>query len=397
MIPREVDNQPEAQQVDYIRKSPPGYATRICLTPRVSGVGGMVSFQHKLATGLEQRGIGVCYDLEDWPYQAVLVIGGTRQLAGLWRARRRGARIVQRLNGMNWLHRLGRNRKGEDGGRVLPGGSIPEVNLRANLTGKGFRLRHYLRSEYGNWILATIRNRIAQHLVYQSEFARNWWERVHNKSATPSTVVYNGVDLDIYSPQGAETRPIGRTRILLVEGSLMGGYEAGMDAAVGLAERLQTDYTRELVGPVEIMVVGRVQPELQNHWNQRTKVHLYWAGLAPRERIPEIDRSAHLLYSADVNAACPNSVIEALACGLPVVAFDTGALPELVSEEAGRITPYGGDPWRLDPPDIDGLSQAAMEVLSDLERFRSGARQRAEQAFSLDRMVDGYLQALLDG
>jgi len=91
------------------------------------------------------------------------------------------------------------------------------------------------------------------------------------------------------------------------------------------------------------------------------------------------------------------STIEALACGLPVVAFDTGALPELVSSEAGRITPYGGDPWRLEPPDIDGLARAAMDVLSDQERFRGGARQRAEQAFSLDSMVDGYLQALLDG
>lgn len=394
MSPIKADDLNSIRQGAALRNS--ANPARICLTPRVSGVGGMVSFQHKLATGLEQRGIGVCYDLEDWPYQAVLVIGGTRQLAGLWRARRRGARIVQRLDGMNWLHRLGRNRKGEDGVRVLPGGSIPEVNLRANLTGKGFRLRHYLRAEYGNWILNIIRNQIAQRLVYQSEFVRGWWERSHSKPVASTTIVYNGVDLDEYSPQGTGTRPVGACRILLVEGSLMGGYETGLEAAVGLAERMQSNYGRELARPVEIMVVGRVQPELQDHWNQRTKVQLYWAGLAPRERIPEIDRSAHLLYSADVNAACPNSVIEALACGLPVVAFDTGALPELVSEEAGRIMPYGGNPWRLDPPDIDGLARAAAEVLGDLERFRSGARQRAEQAFGLEPMVEGYLQALLD-
>ena len=176
----------------------------------------------------------------------------------------------------------------------------------------------------------------------------------------------------------------------------MGGYETGIDAAVGLAERLQVDYSRELCGSVEVMVVGRASPELQERWRREAMVKLTWTGLVPRERIPELDRSAHLLYSADVNAACPNSVIEALACGLPVLAFDTGALPELVSEESGRVTPYGGDPWRLDPPDIGGLAQAAVEVLGDLERFQSGARRRAEMAFGLERMVAGYLQVLLD-
>ncbi len=69
---------------------------------------------------------------------------------------------------------------------------------------------------------------------------------------------------------------------------------------------------------------------------------------------PEIDRSAHMLFSADLNAACPNSVIEAMACGLPVAGFDTGALNELIVGDAGRLVPYGGDPWRLEKPDISG-------------------------------------------
>src|SRR5512140_3535193 len=77
---------------------------RICVVPRVHGVGGMVSFLHKFSTGARTRGVQVTSDLADGPYQAVLVIGGTRQLPALWRARQGGARVVQRLDGINWIH-----------------------------------------------------------------------------------------------------------------------------------------------------------------------------------------------------------------------------------------------------------------------------------------------------
>ena len=341
---------------------------RVCLVPNVQGVGGMVSFRSRLAAGLEQRGIQVCYDLADQPYQAVLVIGGTRQLGGLWRARQRGAFIVQRLNGMNWLHRFQ-----ADGGWG--------------------RIRHYLRAEYGNFILSTVRSRMAQRVVYQSEFSRRWWERVYGPTKAPNQVVYNAVDLSEYSPNGEHERPAHTWRVLMVEGSLMGGYESGLETGVRLVEQLaQAGLDR----PVELMVVGRVPSELQQAWEARTNIQIEWVGLVKRAEIPKIDRSAHLLYSADLNAACPNAVIEALACGLPVAAFDTGALAEMVTPEAGRIAPYGGDPWKLDPPDIPALAQACLEVLHDQPGLRIGARRRAEQAFGLEKMLDGYIQALLE-
>jgi glycosyltransferase involved in cell wall biosynthesis len=101
-----------------------------------------------------------------------------------------------------------------------------------------------------------------------------------------------------------------------------------------------------------------------------------------------------VLFAAALDAACPNSTIEAMACGLPVVAFDTGALPELIQGDAGRVVLYGGDPWKLDTPDIEGLAQATVDVLGNQPHFRVGARKRAEEAFGLDHMVEGYLKSL---
>jgi glycosyltransferase involved in cell wall biosynthesis len=272
-------------------------------------------------------------------------------------------RIVQRLDGMNWLQRKQR-------------------------TG----LRAYLRAEGNNLILAFIRRSLAHAIVYQSRFSQDWWQQAHGSLPTPCRVVYNGVDLDLYSPLGPQQRPTDHFRILLVEGHLEQGNARGLENAVGLAACLRQAHRL----PVELVVVGDVALQLRAVIQDRTDSgRVNWMGILKREQIPLADRSAHLLFSADLNAACPNSVIEAMACGLPVVSFDTGALRELVTEDAGRVAPYGSSYWDLEPPILSPLAQAAAEILADNERFRAAARRRAEAAFGLDQMVAGYLEALL--
>jgi glycosyltransferase involved in cell wall biosynthesis len=322
----------------------------------------MVSFQTKLKNGLAERGIQVTFDLDDEPYDSVLVIGGTRRLGALRRAKRRSIPIVQRLDGMNWLHR-----------RLHTGGL------------------HWLRAERGNRLLAHIRNRIATRVVYQSHFVEDWWQR-RRGGGPQSRVIYNGVDLDLFNPRGEEKSPSDHVRILMVEGSLLGGYELGLESAIALCEQLQ----QALKSKVELVVAGKVDQGQKTKWQKKSPVPIVWVGVLPNEQIPALNRGAHLLYSSDLNAACPNSVIEALACGLPVLAFDTGALKELVTPQASRIVPYGGDPWKLDSPDIPALSAAATEILSQQNAFRAGARARAEEAFGLDKMVEAYIEALSD-
>jgi glycosyltransferase involved in cell wall biosynthesis len=215
-------------------------------------------------------------------------------------------------------------------------------------------------------------------------------------------VVYNGVDLAVYHPQGPQQRPESRLRILLVEGSLMGGYEQGLESAVRLAEALEERKSlahsqRSERSSIEVMVVGRIAQSTQEYWRRQSKVPISWTGLVPAQRIPELARSAHMLYSADLNPACPNSVIEALACGLPVLAFDTGALPEMVPAGAGRVVPYGGNSWVLDPPDIPALADGAEDIYCNQDSYRDAARLHAEQKFGLDPMVEAYMHVLQGG
>lgn len=335
---------------------------RICILPQLQGVGGPVSFRARLTAGLKARGVTLVDDPRDPGLDAVLMIGGTSRIAELLAARRHGVRIVQRLNGMNWIH-------------------------RKRYTG----WKHFLKSEWNNRLLALIRGQIADHVVYQSQFASTWWQTVHGSTHASHEVIYNGVDLDAFSSQGPGERPVDFIRLLLVEAHLGGGNEAGLENALALAGLL----ARRVTQPVELMVVGEVPAGLRDSIHLPAGIRINWAGVVKRDDIPQIDRSAHLLFSADLNAACPNAVIEALACGLPVVSFATGSLPELLEGGAGRVAPYGGNYWKLEPPVVEPLADAAQEVLNRQQDFSAAARKRAEELFGLDTMTEKYLKALV--
>ena len=88
-------------------------------------------------------------------------------------------------------------------------------------------------------------------------------------------------------------------------------------------------------------------------------------------------------------------MIEYLACGIRVAAFDTGALAELIGHDGGVTVPYGGDPWQLHAPDIQSLTGGVIQILDNLDSYQESARKRAESAFNLDHMIDKYLELLL--
>lgn len=332
----------------------------ICIVPNHPGMGGPGSFQERFIRVLKTRGYRVTHEILDPVNHAILVVGGTKHIEQLRRAQRAGVCIVQRLNGMNWVHR---KRK----------------------TGA----RHFLRAEVNNIILASIRG-FADGIVYQSEFSREWWGRERGECRADSIVVHNGVDLQAFSPSAIDSKPADFFRVLLVEGNLGGGYEQGLTTAVEMVKLL----TRRIDKPVELMVVGKASPELRQSVST-AGVDINWRGIVRREDIPEIDRSAHLLFSADINAACPNSVIEAMACGLPVIGYDTGALKELVGLGCGEIAPYGSDVWQLQKPDIHALADAAQKVLFMQDIYSKKARNFAQAHFDIQMVADRYLSMLL--
>jgi N-acetyl-alpha-D-glucosaminyl L-malate synthase BshA len=78
------------------------------------------------------------------------------------------------------------------------------------------------------------------------------------------------------------------------------------------------------------------------------------------------------------------AALEAMSCGVPVVAYGVGGLPEVITPEVGRL---------VAPFDLDALAAAALELISDegrRETLGANARARVLGLFRRDRAIDRY-------
>ena len=104
-----------------------------------------------------------------------------------------------------------------------------------------------------------------------------------------------------------------------------------------------------------------------------------------RADVPDVMRSLDIFTLPSIAEGISNTVLEAMASGLPVVATAVGGTPELVCEgETGTLVP-ASDPQRLAAA-LAGLARDPARIAA----FGHAARQRIEAEFSLDAMVARY-------
>jgi N-acetyl-alpha-D-glucosaminyl L-malate synthase BshA len=104
--------------------------------------------------------------------------------------------------------------------------------------------------------------------------------------------------------------------------------------------------------------------------------------LAPVPDVERVLRDVDLLLQPSGSEAFGLAALEALACGVPVVGYRVGGLPEVVEDGAcGFLVPFG---------DTEQLAARSIGLLRDpetLARFGAHGRARAETLFNTDRSV----------
>lgn len=321
---------------------------KIIQFPHHPGSGGPGSFQIRFEKALKLKGWKVTYAGEKIKPKIIFIVGGTRRIFWLLTMKLKGVPIVYRLDGINWIHHK-----------------------------KKIGVRGFLLAEYRNWNNKLIHAVFADYIIYQSKFVQNWWERRGWRIHKRISVINNGVDLKAFQPLN------NKKKVCLV------CLENTIDYSP-YAVKLLNNLRRILPDDLQINLYGRFENR-----SQETKLDpgIIYSGYIDRNRV-NIEFQNAIYLSLDIHPACPNSVIEALACGAPVVAFDTGSLKELVPPEAGIIVPYGSDPWNVGYPDDKSLSSAIMKIYDNWDVFSKGARLTAEKYYGLNDVFNSYLNVI---
>ncbi|AMK75880.1 MULTISPECIES: TIGR03088 family PEP-CTERM/XrtA system glycosyltransferase [Methylomonas] len=106
-----------------------------------------------------------------------------------------------------------------------------------------------------------------------------------------------------------------------------------------------------------------------------------------RDDIPEILRSLDIFVLPSKAEGISNTILEAMASGLPIIATRVGGNPELVLDgTTGRL---------VEKEDVTGMSAAMRELVMDNDKRRQlgkAALQRIQAEFSIDSMVNRYRQ-----
>jgi glycosyltransferase involved in cell wall biosynthesis len=226
----------------------------------------------------------------------------------------------------------------------------------------------------------------ADHVVYQSAFCKLAADRFYGTRSGRSEVLHNPVDVVAFTPApDAPERPL----TLLLGGNQYQRYR--LERALGALAviRRELPAARMIVaGALSFAPDGRGQTEsLIESLGLEDAVEL--TGTYTQRDAPALLRRADVLLHPKYNDPCPTIVLEAMACGLPVVYSASGGTPELVGDDAGVGVESPLDWDRDHPPSPEALARGVVAVAADLPARAAAARERALR-FDARRWVERH-------
>ncbi|MCK9352703.1 MAG: glycosyltransferase [Gallionella sp.] len=204
-------------------------------------------------------------------------------------------------------------------------------------------------------------------------------------SKQPCRVIHNGIDLKRFHPldrkQARSILRLREDRRYVLFGAISSTSDArkGFHLLLPAIRRLAA--MPEFAGNTELLIFGANAPV--NPVDFGLPVH-YMGHLYDEISLAILYSAADVFASPSMQDNLPNTLVEALACGTPCVAFDIGGMQDLIEHEKTG--------YLVNAYDIEGLSAGLAQALADDgDSKREACRAKAEKSFGELVVAEKYL------
>ena len=230
---------------------------------------------------------------------------------------------------------------------------------------------------------------IDQYIPVSQDLAR-WLIECVNVAPSRVTQIYNGVDAEKFHPRSGDRPALGPDGFISPDCFVIGtvGRMEPVKDQLNLVRAFIHLFREQapLSGRLRLIVIGDGLLRAQSLQLLRDAQAERFAWL-PGEmtNIPEIMRSLDLFVLPSLREGISNTILEAMATGLPVVATGVGGNPELVEhEKTGMLVAHS---------DAIMMAHAIKTYVSNSAKAAThgrAGRTKIEARFSMGSMVDGY-------
>jgi glycosyltransferase involved in cell wall biosynthesis len=230
----------------------------------------------------------------------------------------------------------------------------------------------WLRAAYHRWWIAPNERRVlkqAAHITAVSKYAADIAKKT--LCEVPIQVVYNGIEIEAFQP-GNQTRKPGEPFRLLYVGSWMA--RKGVDLLAPIMQELGDDFVLNYTGgPVAEKAKTSMPANMQD------------LGRLNKDGVIKAMQTSDALLFPSRSEGFSLVVIEAMACGLPVIATRGSSLSEAIEDNVSGIL--------CNMDDVASFVKAVKKISND-DRLRHQishqAHSRAENKFTQLKMVSRY-------
>jgi len=187
----------------------------------------------------------------------------------------------------------------------------------------------------------------------------------------------NGVDCRLFSPTGAHQPGKDGWRLLYVGRFIEAKGLRVLLAALAKVRSQGRDVSLTLVGGHP--ATGTAHPFLAQVEALNLSAHVSFADAVPWEDLPQYMAAADLFVLPSFSEGLTTSLVEAMACGLPVVATRCGGPEEVVNAEVGQLVAVG---------DAEDLAAGILAVLDEYDGYdREAISRQAEAHYDYRRLA----------